>query len=45
MSLAIASELVAAGLGYMCTHMFRHSYRIWIDAIGNLRGRLHGGYA
>jgi integrase len=27
-----ASE--AAGLGHMGTHTFRHSYRMWIDAIG-----------
>lgn len=27
-----ASE--AAGLGHMGTHAFRHSYRMWIDAIG-----------
>jgi len=24
----------AAGLGHMGTHTFRHSYRMWIDAIG-----------
>jgi integrase len=24
----------AAGLGHMSTHTFRHSYRMWIDAIG-----------
>jgi integrase len=27
-----ASE--AAGLGHLGTHTFRHSYRMWIDAIG-----------
>lgn len=25
---------VAAGLGHLSTHTFRHSYRMWIDAIG-----------
>jgi integrase len=24
----------AAGLGHMGTHTFRHSYRMWIDALG-----------
>jgi len=30
--LDIASQ--AAGLGHITTHSFRHSYRMWIDAIG-----------
>ena len=30
--LDIASQ--AAGLGHISTHSFRHSYRMWIDAIG-----------
>lgn len=24
----------AAGLGYMGTHTFRHSYRMWLDSVG-----------
>jgi len=24
----------AAGLGHIGTHTFRHSYRMWIDAVG-----------
>ena len=34
--LDIASQ--AAGLGHISTHSFRHSYQMWIDAIGKAVG-------
>jgi integrase len=24
----------AAGLGHLCTHVFRHTYRTWLDSVG-----------
>jgi integrase len=35
---ALARAAESAGIGHLSTHTFRHSYRMWIDAVGTTIG-------